>query len=213
MNSMSVKNQSCYKCLNKKWLWFDYVRLLNHTLFERCKELLHRMILLIAVLCLCHWEHSSSWYLAWLQFCIGWPTTFELAFDNSTHGKNHIKWEVPIAGIGQGNGAGPHIWAVVSYPLLQVMKTDGFLAQFCCAMSKYIICFAVVDSMDLCVSGSCQQQASAIASHMQHLSTPLEGVASSHRVPWFWRKFLVPSQPHLEEWTVAIEEYCYAIFS
>jgi hypothetical protein len=31
-------------------------------------------------------------------------------------------WLVPIHGIGQGNGAGPAIWAVVSTPLLNVLR-------------------------------------------------------------------------------------------
>jgi hypothetical protein len=35
-------------------------------------------------------------------------------------------WLVPIHGIGQGNGAGPAIWAVVSTPLLNVHREKGF---------------------------------------------------------------------------------------
>jgi hypothetical protein len=35
-------------------------------------------------------------------------------------------WAVPIHGLGQGNGAGPTIWAVVSAPLLNQMRQRGF---------------------------------------------------------------------------------------
>jgi hypothetical protein len=35
-------------------------------------------------------------------------------------------WVIPMQGIYQGNGAGPIIWAVVSSPLLQIMKEEGF---------------------------------------------------------------------------------------
>jgi hypothetical protein len=34
--------------------------------------------------------------------------------------------EVPYSGVGQGNGAGPAIWAVVSTPVLKMMKDEGF---------------------------------------------------------------------------------------
>jgi hypothetical protein len=35
-------------------------------------------------------------------------------------------WEVPYSGVGQGNGVGPEIWAVVSTPVLKMMKDEGF---------------------------------------------------------------------------------------
>jgi hypothetical protein len=35
-------------------------------------------------------------------------------------------WAVPYAGVGQGNSAGPAIWAVVSTPVLKIMKDEGF---------------------------------------------------------------------------------------
>jgi hypothetical protein len=33
---------------------------------------------------------------------------------------------VPYSGVGQGNGAGPAIWAVASTPVLKMMKDEGF---------------------------------------------------------------------------------------
>jgi hypothetical protein len=35
-------------------------------------------------------------------------------------------WEVPYYGVGKGNGAVPEIWAVVSTPVLKMMKDEGF---------------------------------------------------------------------------------------
>jgi hypothetical protein len=35
-------------------------------------------------------------------------------------------WAVPYYGVGQGSGAGPAIWAVVSTPVLKMMKDEGF---------------------------------------------------------------------------------------
>ena len=65
-------------------------------------------------------------------------------------------WQLPIAGIGQGNGAGPHIWAVVSSPLLDIMRKDGFYAHMIGAilhLEKKLVGFAFVDDTDLCVYG------------------------------------------------------------
>jgi hypothetical protein len=35
-------------------------------------------------------------------------------------------WAVPYSGIGPGNGDGPGIWAVVSIPVLKIMKDEVF---------------------------------------------------------------------------------------
>jgi len=43
--------------------------------------------------------------------------------------QEQAQWTDPIAGISQGNWAGPHIWAVVSTPLFQILMKEGFLAQ------------------------------------------------------------------------------------
>jgi len=47
------------------------------------------------------------------------------------------EWGKPIAGIGQGNGAGPQIWAAVSTPLFQILAEEGFLAMVICAISRH----------------------------------------------------------------------------
>jgi hypothetical protein len=39
-------------------------------------------------------------------------------------------WIMPMHGIGQGNGAGPAIWAVLSTPLLNLLRTKGFGCEF-----------------------------------------------------------------------------------
>jgi len=44
------------------------------------------------------------------------------------------KWEE--LGIGQGNGAGPHIWVAESMPLFEVMRAEGLVAQLICALLK-----------------------------------------------------------------------------
>jgi hypothetical protein len=41
-----------------------------------------------------------------------------------TYGGN--LWVAPLQGIGQGNGAGPPLWAIVSSPLFEMLCTAGF---------------------------------------------------------------------------------------
>jgi hypothetical protein len=61
-------------------------------------------------------------------------------------------WLVPIHGIGQGNGAGPAIWAVVSTPLLNVLRTKGFGCEIKSPLSSEyfrFVGYAFVDDTDL----------------------------------------------------------------
>jgi len=60
-----------------------------------------------------------------------------------------------MAGIRQGNGAGPQIWAAVSLPLFDIMRQEGLVAMFICALLKdqrVLAGFAFVDDTDLIVN-------------------------------------------------------------
>ena len=57
-----------------------------------------------------------------------------------------------MQGVYQGNGAGPIIWAVVSSPLLQILKEDGYGTFFQSSISRLpirTVGFAFVDDTDL----------------------------------------------------------------
>ena len=61
-------------------------------------------------------------------------------------------WTVPIQGVGQGNGAGPQIWAVVSTPVLNMLRAEGYGAFFASSLSNEKVSFvgyAFVDDTDL----------------------------------------------------------------
>jgi len=61
-------------------------------------------------------------------------------------------WLVPIHGIGQGNGAGPAIWAVVSTSLLNVLQEKCFGCEVVCPLSSKFFKFvgyAFVDDTDV----------------------------------------------------------------
>jgi len=56
-------------------------------------------------------------------------------FGDSAQSATQTSWHAPIAGIGQGNGAGPHIWVAVSSPMLDIMQLDRFYAQVISAIT------------------------------------------------------------------------------
>jgi hypothetical protein len=63
---------------------------------------------------------------------------------------------IPLQGVGQGNGAGPQIWALVSTPVLNMLRSQGLGASFVSALSRQhttLVGFAFVDDTDLVTSG------------------------------------------------------------
>jgi len=99
------------------------------------------------------------------------------SFGNSTKGGNCKRWGKPIAGIGQGNGAGPQIWAAVCSPLFELLKQQGFFAHIIGAILLYgrkLAGFAFVDDMDLCVTHP-SNDTHQVAAHMQRSVTSWEG--------------------------------------
>jgi hypothetical protein len=64
---------------------------------------------------------------------------------------------IPISGIGQGNGMGPTLWALISSKLLLMMHTAGHGVRITSALTNTIISlvgFAFVDDTDLFCAGS-----------------------------------------------------------
>ena len=85
----------------------------------------------------------------------------------------------PIQGIGQGNGAGPAIWAVVSTPLLNMLRTSGYGVKLVSCLTGSITHFAAyvfVDDSDMCESAySCDMPLVTLLQHMQDALNLWEG--------------------------------------
>jgi len=63
-------------------------------------------------------------------------------------------WKKPFHGIGQGNGASPAIWAVISSPLLNMLRKKGYFCHFVAPFSSKEINFSgysFVDDTDLVI--------------------------------------------------------------
>jgi len=76
-------------------------------------------------------------------------------FGNLHQATGRNTWNTPIAGIRQGNGVGPPILAVVSSPMFNIMRQDGFYVLLIGAISQQqrkISGFAFMDDMDLCMT-------------------------------------------------------------
>ena len=59
----------------------------------------------------------------------------------------------PPQGLGQGNGAAPTGWEVVSAPIINMVRTTGYCATFVSALSYCsiisFVCYAFVEDTDL----------------------------------------------------------------
>ena len=89
-------------------------------------------------------------------------------------------WTVPIQGVGQGNGAGPQIWAVVSTPVLNMLRAEGFGAFFKAAISHDKLSFvgyAFVDDTDLVTTSKHDEESdyNEVAEMMQNALNGWEG--------------------------------------
>jgi len=96
------------------------------------------------------------------------------AYGDSDISQGQDSWMEPAVGIGQGNGAGPQIWAAVSTPLLKIMRAKGFVAQIICAMSKLSMeldGLAFVDNMNLIINDPSNKVDQVSKKMQQSLST------------------------------------------
>jgi hypothetical protein len=73
-------------------------------------------------------------------------------------------WVVPVQTIGQGNGAGPTMWALVSTPVLNMLQAEGCGACFRAAITGdevHFVGYAFVDDTDLFASSDCSDATGA----------------------------------------------------
>jgi hypothetical protein len=83
-------------------------------------------------------------------------------------------WLVPIHGIGKGNGADPAIWAVVSTPLLNVLREKGLGGEIICPIScEYFrfVGYAFVDNTDIIQSMLTENPGTALQKIQEAIDT------------------------------------------
>jgi len=119
------------QCLNKR-LWYDYIRNTRQPAAlcsNNAKSCYDWIVLLIAALCMCRLGAPKQSVLSMLTTIKDMRHHTRTVHGDSTRFASRQTWNQPVAGIGQGNGAGPAIWATVSSPLFTIMQEDGFWQQ------------------------------------------------------------------------------------
>ena len=94
------------------------------------------------------------------------------AYGDSQHTFGGEDWRHldPLHGIGQGNGAGPAIWAVVSSVLFDYVRDKGYGAKICSPLSKLALHFAglgFVDDTDIVELGFASDDYWEVAARLQ----------------------------------------------
>jgi hypothetical protein len=96
--------------------------------------------------------------------------TVRTIYGDSKSGYGGTLWAVPYSGVGQGNGAGPAIWAVVSTPVLKVMKDEGFGFRYNTSIERkqlHFVGYTFVDDTDIIQSGQPRETFQVLATRMQ----------------------------------------------
>jgi len=168
------------QCLNKG-LFYDLLRQWKKPAalcLNDAKSCYDQITLLAAALCLCRLGAPINAVQCMTKTIHGMNHHIRTICGDSQQSANCALWAAPIAGIGQGNSAGPSIWAAVSSPMFKIMRQDGFYALLQGAISLQnctIAGFAFMDDTDLCVTHP-TNQANQVAAHMQKAVTQWEGL-------------------------------------
>jgi len=118
------------------------------------KSCYDRILLIIAELCLCRFGATKTATKSMIVMLAQLWHHVRTAYGDSTQSQGQDEWNLPTAGIGQGNGTGLQIWVAVSLPLFK-MHANGFIATFICGISKQhraMAGFTFVDNTDLIIS-------------------------------------------------------------
>jgi len=117
---------------------YDFARSTHNSLVvcsNDAKSCYDRIVLIVAALCLCRLGAPKSGVQSMVSTIYGMQHHVRSSYGDSTQSQGQRQWDAPIAGIGQGNGAGLQIWAAVSSPLFQILTQDSFIAQIICTIS------------------------------------------------------------------------------
>jgi hypothetical protein len=138
-------------------------------------------------------------------------------FGESVAGFKH-KGPTPIQGVGQGNGAGPQIWALVSSPVLNMLRAQGHGATFMSAITRTemtLVGYSFVDDTDLVTSRPQINQQQVVTNCQQSLTAWEGGICATggaiepRKSHWYLVDFTwkdgVPSYKNTTESTGTLE--------
>ena len=157
----SRKNKTAInQCLNKK-LTFDLWRQNKCTgaiLSNDAKSCYDRILHNIASICMQRQGVHENNIICMFSTIQNLTHTVRTAFGDSETSFHQDIWAAPLHGVGQGNGAGPAIWAVISSPILDLLRKEGIGAAFKMNLTGKVVKilgYSFVDDTDLVVGGNC----------------------------------------------------------
>ena len=168
-NKLSASNQS----LNKR-LTFDLIQQKKRPAAlcsNDAKSCYDRIVHSVASLCMQRLGVPPAPIVCMFTTIQNLEHRIRTIYGDSKIGFSGALWAVPIQGVGQGNGAGPQIWAAVSTPVLNLLREEGYGAYFQPAISAEKLSFvgyAFVDDTDLLsVLEDKEADYRRVAEHMQ----------------------------------------------
>jgi Reverse transcriptase (RNA-dependent DNA polymerase) len=187
-------HQAIDQCLNKR-LTFDLSRQLHHPMAlcaNDAKSCYDRIVHSVASLCMqrvgCPKPvvHSMFETLQQLRHHV------RTRYGDSTASYN-AALDIPIQGLGQGNGAGPTIWALISTPVLNLLRTHGFGIRITSCISGdflHFVGYCFVDDTDLVEFPGDFRTAAMVAESIQQAVDAWEaGIRATRRA-------IVPDKSH-----------------
>jgi hypothetical protein len=175
----SRKNKAAIEqCLNKR-LTFDLARQLKRPLAmcsNDAKSCYDRIVHSVASICMRRMGVEEQPIVCMFTTIQNLHHSIRTVYGDSELTFFGQLWTVPIQGVGQGNGAGPQIWAVVSTPVLNLLRHEGYGAYFQKATTISFVGYAFVDDTDLCITGQNPNDTEAdVALRMQQALDLWEG--------------------------------------
>jgi hypothetical protein len=85
---------------------------------------------------------------------------------------------IPLQGVLQGNGAGPAIWMLMSIPIIDMLRTQGFgftSSNLLTEEDYYFSCYTYVNDTDLIHIGAYKTSATLVMADMQSMLEHWEG--------------------------------------
>jgi hypothetical protein len=152
----SRKNKSAIEHAINKRLTLDFSRQQKITcvyIANDAKSCYDRILLMVAYLAMRKAGVARKAAYSSIKTLVGMTMCIKTMHGTSELNYGGNEWETYPHGIGQGNGYGPAIWAIISSPLLQIMRNKGYGTSIHSPITKETLQmagFSFVDDTDQC---------------------------------------------------------------
>jgi hypothetical protein len=166
------RHQAIDQCLNKQ-LTFDLSRQLHQPMAlcaNDAKSCYDRVVHSVASLCLQRIGCPKPVVISMFETLQNLRHHVRTQYGDSVLSYEALQGNIPIQGLGQGNGAGPTIWALISTPILNMLRSHGYGIKITSCISGnnlHFVGYSFVDDTDLVEFPNEITTAQAVAINMQ----------------------------------------------